>query len=328
MPGMPLGTALSWRCAWRHQYIPLWALPVVLLLGAWCCCFAHLQIPLAVPALWCPSMRATAGTYGTGTGATSPACTGPCVATPGTYCPPGATSALPLPCPRGRYSSSGGASVCTACPGGTAGPVTGMNTSACGGLCGPGSFSPPGSATCFVCSAGWYSNVSGVAVCSRCPAGTYGAVTGLTQSTCSGRCVPTPGRYVHVILTSLLSHVPPPVVVGVAPSLPLCLLPPSVVGRYCPSAAVVVDPVLCPAGSVSANGSLGACDPCPAGSFCPSVGATTVGGVCDPGTFSVSGSLVCSACPAGGPSGMHRCWLTAAAPCAWESRAWLGLGSC
>jgi hypothetical protein len=61
--------------------------------------------------------------------------------------------------------------VCAACPAGTFGAVSGLQSSACSGLCDPGYYCPEGSTS---------------ARQEACPAGTYGSAHGLRDASCSG----------------------------------------------------------------------------------------------------------------------------------------------
>jgi hypothetical protein len=248
---------------------------------------------------------------------TTAACVGACVATPGRYCPLGATSSTPLVCPAGSYSSSLGAAACSGCPAGTWGASSGTNASSCSGLCQPGTTSPPGSTICTSCPVGYFANSSGAGLCTPCPAGTYGSVLGLNTSSCTGMCTPTPGRYCPDAATSGSPLLCPEGRFSVTGSFTLC--EPCVSGSYCPSGSVA--PVLCPMGTFSAPRS-GVCSPCLSGrygnttglfnstcgggceagpgSYCPAGLVTAIGTLCPAGRYTdVGGASLCTPCPGG-----------------------------
>ena len=95
-------------------------------------------------------------TFGNTTGLTNASCSGACIAGPGTYCPAGATSSTPIPCPPGRYSATGGVQ-CDGCPAG-ANCSSASTTSTM--LCAAGQYSVAG-ASCVPCPAGVFGNASG-----------------------------------------------------------------------------------------------------------------------------------------------------------------------
>jgi hypothetical protein len=88
-----------------------------------------------------------AGTFGSTVGLSSPACSGVCntSSSPGYYCPAGATTWLPRPCPDGKFSNvTTGATVCIQCPLGTqsVGPATQCT------VCSPGQLLPVACCCC------------------------------------------------------------------------------------------------------------------------------------------------------------------------------------
>ena len=131
-------------------------------------------------------------------GATSPACSGACVAAAGWYCGVGAALSTGLPCPIGQYNN-GSQGVCSLCPQGVFGNATGLTTSNCSGVCNAsagyvcsvGATASTGSP----CPVGQYSANGSVGSCSPCPSGTYGSATGLSTAACSGGCTSTAGSY-------------------------------------------------------------------------------------------------------------------------------------
>jgi hypothetical protein len=95
-----------------------------------------------------------AGQHGVAWGLTSPACSGPCVAGPGSYCPAGGASPAGIVCPVGRYSVGGtGLASCTPCAPGLYGVTPIMTTPNCTGPC----------------PLGKYSSTAGAVVCMPCP---------------------------------------------------------------------------------------------------------------------------------------------------------------
>jgi hypothetical protein len=79
------------------------------------------------------------GVYGSASGLTSPACSGPCTA--GYACPAGSTSSLASICSPGLYSTSG-LGVCSPCPLGVYGSTSGVTSPACSGSCSAGCVPP------------------------------------------------------------------------------------------------------------------------------------------------------------------------------------------
>ena len=76
-----------------------------------------------------------------------------------------------IPCPRGRYVDTGGATVCTNCPIGTYADVTGLYRCK---LCPPGTFGKDtGRVACEACVFGKNTFNSNQTVCSQCREGTY-----------------------------------------------------------------------------------------------------------------------------------------------------------
>ncbi len=137
------------------------------------------------------------GQFGALPGMNTSACSGMC--TPGFACPARSTNATALLCPAGQYST-GGAAMCTACPGGQFGALLGMNTSACSGMCTPGFACPAGStnAASLLCPAGTFST-AGAASCTACPAAfpfsRAGAASAASCSACASGCDDTFGRF-------------------------------------------------------------------------------------------------------------------------------------
>ena len=103
-----------------------------------------------------------ASTFSSTEGATSPACEGNCVATPGTYCPVGATSSQPQQCLPGQYSLTGSYGQCsTLC---TAMPRAGY-------YC-PGSPNATTAPSPLPCPVGTYSASANQTACTKCAIGT------------------------------------------------------------------------------------------------------------------------------------------------------------
>ena len=138
-------------------------------------------------------------------GATSPACAGVCVATPGTFCGIGAAASSGLPCPIGQYSPDS-QGTCLLCPLGLFGNTTGLTSTACSDSCSAtaGLVCTAGatSATGVPCPMGQYGSTGSLGNCTMCPAGRYGGATGLTTSSCSGLCSATSGSYCGVGATT------------------------------------------------------------------------------------------------------------------------------
>jgi hypothetical protein len=141
-----------------------------------------------------------AGSYG-GPGQTSNSCSGSCLA--GYACPVGSTSPTQAQCVPGKYSS-GGAAVCSNCKSGSYGDQFGDTTSSCSGPCAAGYACPAGStsATQVLCGTGTYTPL-GSATCQPCAPGLYGSSTALSSANCTGQC--PLGR--HVQLADCLSGV-------------------------------------------------------------------------------------------------------------------------
>ena len=93
-----------------------------------------------------------AGYFGSTSGLTTANCSGLCTA--GYMCPSGSINATAVKCPPGQYSLPG-AGVCTPCPPGVYGAVSGLTNASCTAMCAPGY---------------------------------YGATQGQTNATCSGPC--------------------------------------------------------------------------------------------------------------------------------------------
>ena len=132
------------------------------------------------------------------TGATSPACSGVCIAPAGWYCGAGAALSTGLPCPTGQYNS-GTQGVCSLCPQGVFGNATGLTTSNCSAMCSASAgYVCSAGATALTgspCPVGQYSPNGSVGSCNPCPSGTYGNATGLSTAACSGVCTTTTTGY-------------------------------------------------------------------------------------------------------------------------------------
>jgi Regulator of chromosome condensation (RCC1) repeat/Tyrosine-protein kinase ephrin type A/B receptor-like len=122
-----------------------------------------------------------------------------------TACPPGSVALTPgtaqcAPCAPGSYydGTSGNGTLCTLCPSGTYGSVTGGNSSsqACT-PCPVGTHAlSPGASTyasgatpCTMCPPGTYSDTVGLVQCTPCPAGTASSTIGAANA---GTCVDCP----------------------------------------------------------------------------------------------------------------------------------------
>jgi hypothetical protein len=129
-------------------------------------------------------IKCPGGTYGSSGGATTAACSGPCMA--GYVCPPGSTSATVVDCPRGYYCPTGSAAGIV-CPAGSYCPVGSVDKQ----LCPPNTYNPLGEQTdIFACQP-----CPGGRVCLRgtvnptiCPVGFY-CPAGVSQ-------IPCPAGYV------------------------------------------------------------------------------------------------------------------------------------
>jgi hypothetical protein len=262
------------------------------------------------------------GFVGTAAGLSSPTCSRPCNASIGSYCAPNGTVSA---CGVGTYSDIPSAMVCQRCAVGQFGNTTGLSTPSCTGWCPPGRYSGPGASSCTLCTAGKYAGL-GASSCSVCPAGQFGSGTGLANATCSGACVPAPGRYCSLGATTRNGAACPKGQYSTLGDLSVsgCTLCPlgqygSVVGATdfssgCSGACIAPLGYFCPDGAASSNGypceygkwSSGfspclACAPGKYGRAGSNSSACT--GTCPPGQFSASGARACTLCPAGSYSG-------------------------
>ena len=210
-----------------------------------------------------------AGVWASSQGSVSSDCGGYCTPSPGRYCPEGATSPNPLPCPPGTYSVAGDYGQCR---------------TACGTVPTPGRYCPAAndSATPPMpqpCPVGLYSSAVGQSACVKCAQGHVGTTMGQTSPSCSGQC--PGGRYAAL---------------GQA----ACVLCPA--GQYA-VAGSSLGCVACPSGRYGATTGLatsacsGACVAGP-GRYC-AVGMTRADGwPCAAGTYSVTGdsSSACTPC--------------------------------
>lgn len=195
-----------------------------------------------------------AGTYTASTSATAQTDCLPCPV--GRYCIAG--TSVPAPCPTGSYSNVTGATaagpsaawpLCVVCPAGYACAGTGVGPPT---PCGNGFFSAAASAACSGCPAGAFCDTAVVTDAYIATLGACGA--GLVCSANMAR----------------------------APVFPddACL-----VGFYCPRGAPL--PIACPPGtfnSLTGQGLLSNCLPCPAGSYCL-LASPSVSGACAPGYY-------------------------------------------
>ncbi len=138
-----------------------------------------------------------AGRYGASTGLTTSACSGPCVASPGSGCPAsGSTSPTGVQCIPGTYGLGGKGAVCTPCAIGQYGTLAGAASQSCSGVCvaAPGWGCPAGGtrATGVQCVPGTYSP-GGSVDCEPCPAGKYSASAGAVAVGSCQPCAATPG---------------------------------------------------------------------------------------------------------------------------------------
>lgn len=200
----------------------------------------------------------------------------------GSYCPAGST--LPVPCPRGTYSSGTSlslASQCTPCPAGLYCDQEGMitfNTAkkcAAGYICNGGSYTKyPVALTCSAtvlnckcqpgyrcseatdsvtnppiqCAAGTFQNSYGGSVCKECPPGYYCGTAGLTAPTgpCSAGYYCTGGASTPNVVGTGVFECP--------------------IGMYCPAGSA--SGIECPDGTESTALGSAVCANCPAGVFC------------------------------------------------------------
>jgi hypothetical protein len=88
-----------------------------------------------------------------------------------------------VPCAEGHYCVDG---MQFACPVGTFGNTTHLETKKCTGFCEAGQFCPLGSVVPTVCPVGHYCPNGEVKI--ACPGGTFGDSTGLRDKACSGPC--------------------------------------------------------------------------------------------------------------------------------------------
>lgn len=193
----------------------------------------------------------------------SVACSGVCAAGPGSYCGTGMTAATGLPCPPGRFGSSLGltGAGCTGpCSAGYACPEGSTNSTTI--VCGPGSYSPSGSAQCTPCAPGAFGDAPASAVCSglclagfSCPSGSWNG----TAVACA------PGRY---------------------------SLGGSATCVQCPAGVY---------GATMALASAACSGSCAAGYVCPSGSTTPTATLCPAGQYSLAGASVCTACPSTSP---------------------------
>jgi hypothetical protein len=174
---------------------------------------------------------------------------------PGQYLGPSFSSGC-TPCPVTTFSEGGAVDVCTACPAGVYGSVTGLANSSCSGNCTAGYICPMGSinATGFVCSVGKYS-AGGVGSCSNCSAGRFGNSSGLPSAGCSGLC--PAGRF------GSTSGMSAPLCEGACTA-----------GYACPAGSVNATSAVCAAGLYSFVGA-GVCTACQAGLYGSVVGWTS-----------------------------------------------------
>ncbi|XP_028320851.1 uncharacterized protein LOC114474630 [Gouania willdenowi] len=231
---------------------------------------------------------------------------------PGFICPRESPDHLPLPCPKGSYSSSPGLSSigqCVACPAGhfcgsealispsgtcaagflclTGAIVPNPTDNKTGSLCPPGSFCQKG-LRAGECRAGFYcdwgSSRADRALCPAgffCPRGTSapipcpaGSFSPETGNTNQNNCtICAAGYYCDGEDT-------------VQPAL-------CPVGHYCPAGLSYGMKFPCPLGTVQSQrgvSSLDGCLPCPAGSFCSESGLVKPSGMCEAGFYCPAGS--------------------------------------
>jgi len=193
----------------------------------------------------------------------------------GTYCPEG--SAHPIGCSPGTYQNLTGQSACLPCPAG----FFCLGNDTMPGICPPGKYCPEGTTGAQKnCPSGTYSNAVGLsseAQCTRCEPSYYCYEAGST--TPSGQCAA--GYYCrYACSTQFGTGTHPEHVGGDCPK-----------GAYCPAA--ISDPVLCPAGTYSANDrntEESNCLSCTAGKYCAGLGLSAVSGSCSAGYFCTGGA--------------------------------------
>ncbi len=268
------------------------------------------------------------GTYSTTQGASSSASCVPCPA--GTYCGTIGMTA-PLPCPVGRFSSSGagtcclqgtwsspGTTSCTPCTANTYSTTQGATSSSSCLACstvGPNLYSPSSAAVC--CALGYWASPSSL-FCNACPAGTYSSTAAASSISACTPCVAgTWGGSVGLSSPTQCQQCPPGNFCPTNTSLP----------KKCPantfnsafSSTSASSCMSCSNGSFSFSGSSTcqssgssscsggtfidtssgspSCTPCPAGTF--SAVATASCNTCPSGTFSSSGAIACDTCQKG-----------------------------
>ncbi|GMI41164.1 hypothetical protein TeGR_g7773, partial [Tetraparma gracilis] len=107
--------------------------------------------------------------------------------TAGTYIDAGVDSATCTPCPRGRFSSTPGATSCQLCDGGTTTAGNGMLEASCTEVCSAGRYAVPGSPSCSACPSGKYIGATGSSACLDCEAG-FATEPGATAASACSAC--------------------------------------------------------------------------------------------------------------------------------------------
>ncbi|ELP86873.1 protein serine/threonine kinase, putative [Entamoeba invadens IP1] len=214
----------------------------------------------------------------------------------GCYCPNGS----PLPCKLGYYST-GGTTICTACPKGTY--SSNIASSSCA-ICEDGSYnSLIGQSSCSACSAGTYSNGTSKSSCTKCPAGYYSKEGAYSctlcsngyfssssgQSSCS-RC--TAGTYSNGNSKTTCTKCPG----GTYSKTGASICTNCTSGYY--SNIGSSSCTLCPDGSYNPSKGSDQCLYCPGGTY-SSGSAKTACTSCTAGTYSKSNSSECTNCSAG-----------------------------
>lgn len=216
------------------------------------------------PGYYCAGKSITATPNDTTTG-------DPC--TVGHYCPEG--TAVPIPCPDGKYMTNTGAAECWNCtPGHYC--ITGLTPDDCP----PGYYCPEGTGQIWEsCPLGTFSTSTGLwdaDNCTQCTGGWY--CDKLNATTLAGKC--NAGYY-----CTSGSNTPTPDVnnTGVAGPCPT--------GHYCPQQTTTPQP--CPLGTFNNVTKLtlqSQCTPCSYGKYCGSTGLTEPTGDCWAGFYCLQGA--------------------------------------